>query len=88
MAMPETSREALLEAIVRFDRGERSPRWRETQSGWMGNAVHKYAILHGGRRYPVKEIIRLAIRVVGGDWLTRFSGGGEGSEPIHAAIRL
>jgi hypothetical protein len=66
MAIPETSREALQEAIAEFDRGERSPRWREARAGWMDNAAHKYAIRYGGRRYPVKEIIRLAIRAAGG----------------------
>ena len=75
MAIPRTSREAMLEAMVRFDRGERSPRWREARSGWMDNAAYRYAILYEGRRYPVKEIIRLAIRLAGGDWMTRFSGG-------------
>jgi hypothetical protein len=75
MAIPETSREAMQEAIAGFDRGERSPRWRETRVGWMGNGAHKYAIAYQGRHYPVKEIIRLAIRAAGGDWMVWFSGG-------------
>jgi hypothetical protein len=45
----------------------------------MSNGAHKYAILHGGRRYPVKEIIRLAIHAAGGDWLVVFYGGETGA---------
>ena len=75
IVIPETSREAMQAAITGFDRGERSPRWREGRSGWMLNENHRYVIVHSGRRYPVKEIIRLAIRASGGDWMANFSGG-------------
>src|SRR5438094_822202 len=75
MAIPETGREAMLTALAQFDRGERSPRWHEGKTGWMSKRSYGYAIVHGGRRYPVKEIIRLAIRVTGGDWMVSFSGG-------------
>src|SRR5215204_1145658 len=75
MTIPETSRQAMYEAIRRFDNGERSPQWRESRAGWRGNANHKYAILHDGRQYPVKEIIRLAVHASTGDWGPEFSGG-------------
>jgi hypothetical protein len=75
MAIPETSQQAMYEAIRQYDAGERSPHWRESRGGWMSNAAHKYAILHDGRHYPVKESIRLAIHASTGDRGPRFSGG-------------
>src|SRR4051812_2002817 len=65
--IPNTTREAVLEAMERFDRELRdSPEW----SSWEQKESHKYAIEQGGRRYPVKKIVSNA--PVGS-----FSGGDE-----------
>jgi hypothetical protein len=54
----------------RFDREERnSPKWRD----WETKENHKYAIVHDGRLYPVKEIVSLA----SGAPTSSFSGGAQ-----------
>jgi hypothetical protein len=71
MPIPKTSREALLEAMRRFDAEEREgSKWQ----GWEKNQAHKFAISHDGRLYPVKEIIRMALSEAG-TVVPRFSGG-------------
>jgi 5-methylcytosine-specific restriction enzyme B len=83
--IPETTREQLLDAMRRFDsEGRNTADWSE----WESKLSHKFAISHEGRRYPVKEIIRLATGA------TDFSGGSEANgyvqrhgltvEPIRA----
>src|SRR5688500_18365550 len=68
--IPETTREAVLEAIERFDRELReSPEW----ANWDQKDSHKYAIDHAGHRYPVKKIVSLATNTPVGS----FSGGEE-----------
>lgn len=53
----ETTREALLAALDRFDQEQRgSDQWQD----WENRRNHKYAIAHGGRLYPVKAIISQA----------------------------
>lgn len=70
MTIPDSTPEAVLEAMERFDRELRdSPEWQ----AWQQNESHKYAIAHSGRQYPVKKVISLATdRPVSG-----FSGGDE-----------
>lgn len=66
--IPETTREALTEALTRFDREQRdSPEWQ----GWEGRGTQRYALVHDGRRYPPKQIIALATGLP----RTGFSGG-------------
>lgn len=52
--IPKTKREELEKALARFDQELRG------DDSWERRENHKYAIDFGGRRYPVKEIIRLA----------------------------
>jgi hypothetical protein len=76
MAIPETSREAVLDAISRFERGERSSNWRGGNGdAWRSDSRDRYALRHEGRLYPVKEIVRLAIRSSIGEEFSTFSGG-------------
>jgi hypothetical protein len=67
--IPETTREALLEAMQRFDTDLRDvPDW----SSWPQEAAsHRWAIVHDGRQYPVKQIISMAT----GQPTSGFSGG-------------
>lgn len=68
MAIPIVSRDQVDQALARFDTELRdAAAWH----GWEDNKAHKFAIVANGRRYPVKEVIRLA---TGYD---RFSGGTE-----------
>src|SRR2546430_2347062 len=77
MAIPPVSREDLVQAMLAFDRGERSPHGPEPGKDWMGDRRYHYAILDevGRPRYPVKEVIRLAVRRATGGWPGRFWGG-------------
>jgi hypothetical protein len=68
--IPEASREALMDAMNRFDRELRGT---DNWSGWEQNEAHRYAIESGGRRYPVNAVISLAIGVP----VSSFSGGDE-----------
>ncbi len=66
--IPELPRGALLEAIENFDKELRTTKeW----ANWEQNHAHKYAIVHDGRRYPVKQIVHMA---TGAD-KNSFSGG-------------
>jgi MoxR-like ATPase len=68
MSLPAVDRARILESLARFDREERdSPKWRD----WEGKGNFKYAIVHDGQLYPVKEIVSLAT----GTPTSGFSGG-------------
>jgi len=75
MAIPATSREALLHAMHLFRQGGRSPRGPSAGQSWLDDRRHRYAIVHEGTRYPVKETIRLAVHTTTGDWPETFLGG-------------
>jgi 5-methylcytosine-specific restriction protein A len=54
---PTLTRASVLEALQQFDDTLRDAReWAH----WEQNRAHKYAIVHRGRRYPVKKIASLA----------------------------
>jgi 5-methylcytosine-specific restriction protein A len=66
--IPDVPRGALLDAMENFDKKLRTTKeW----ANWEQNHVHKYAIEHDGRRYPVKQIVHMA---TGAD-KNSFSGG-------------
>jgi MoxR-like ATPase len=70
MALPQRSREAILEAMNRFDKEFRgTSSWQD----WTENETHKYAVEHDDRLYPVKQIVSLATGIATAD----FSGGDE-----------
>src|SRR5919199_429517 len=74
--IPQSSREALLEAMERFDREQRDTLdWRNWQT-WRS---FKHAIEHEGRLYPVKQIISLAT----GTPVSSFSGGPEANTYVE-----
>jgi 5-methylcytosine-specific restriction enzyme B len=77
MALPATTREDIVRALSLFDAKMRNA---EEWSGWEGRENHKWAVLHAGRQYPVKEIISLATGSPVGD----FSGGAESNEYLEA----
>lgn len=66
--IPVVPREKFLEAFTAFDE-----RHRDTSNfrGWENEKNRRYAIKHGGRIYPVKDIISMAT----GAPLISFSGG-------------
>jgi 5-methylcytosine-specific restriction protein A len=71
---PRLTRSSVLGALRKFDRSLRGAvEWER----WEENKAHKYAILHGGRKYPVKRIAALASGVA----VSGFSGG---EHPGHA----
>ena len=66
--IPEVDRNALWQAIKRFDNEYRnSSEW----AGWEQNGNHLYAIKLGGKLYPVKFVVSLATGVP----TSAFSGG-------------
>jgi 5-methylcytosine-specific restriction enzyme B len=68
--IPDTKREAVIEAMERFDRELRDSReW----ANWQQKESHKYALEHNGQRYPVKKIVSIATDTPVGS----FSGGDE-----------
>jgi len=67
MAIPPTSRDTILQAIEQFRRGIRSDRWPRPGPEWMEDARHKYVIVHDGAPYPIREIVRLAVRIGTGE---------------------
>jgi hypothetical protein len=78
MALPALDRNRTLESMARFDREERdSPKWH----GWETKQNFKYAIVHDGRRYPVKEIISLATDTL----VSNFSGGAQANGLVKKA---
>jgi hypothetical protein len=61
--------------MERFDRELRNtPEW----SDWASNGNYEYALLHEGKSYPIKQIIRLATGH------TDFSGGPEANSYVSA----
>ncbi|PRX18490.1 dynein-related subfamily AAA family protein [Orenia metallireducens] len=70
MAIPDMSREEIIEALNKFDHN-----YRDTEE-WIDFTLdkrHKYVIKYEDKTYPVKEIIRIA-----GDYnVPSFSGGRE-----------
>jgi 5-methylcytosine-specific restriction enzyme B len=68
--IPNVSREKLLEAMEEFDKELRDT---EEWSSWEQKGTYKYAIVHDGQHYPVKQIISMAA----GEPKTNFSGGYE-----------
>lgn len=75
--VPLSSRDAILDAMSNFDEQSRlSADWRD----WEDNVHHKWALIHDGRRYPVKEMIRRAA----GTSSTNFSGGEESNRYLRS----
>jgi 5-methylcytosine-specific restriction protein A len=65
---PKLTKDGILIAMRRFDSSLRDTvDWK----GWEDNKAHRYAVLHRGRKYPVKKIASLASDVAVSD----FSGG-------------
>ncbi|MCL6557326.1 MAG: AAA family ATPase [Firmicutes bacterium] len=74
MAIPEKSRDQIIEAMQKFDNELRNtPEW----IGWDKKLNFKFAISFEDRPYPVKEIIRLATE------FTDFSGGEEANSYLR-----
>jgi hypothetical protein len=70
VTIPSCDTEQLVEAMLLFDEELRTTDdWQD----WEDHANHKYAIVHGNQRYPVKQIISLAT----GASVSDFSGGAE-----------
>jgi hypothetical protein len=68
--IPETTKEAVLGAMTRFDQELRDgSEWKD----WEEKASYKYAIDHEGRRYPVKAVVSMATNTP----VSSFSGGEE-----------
>src|SRR5436309_11453177 len=70
MAIPDSTREAVIEAIHRFDQELRGSTYWQS---WTDDPTYKYAINFESRLYPVKKIISLATSVA----VDEFSGGEE-----------
>jgi 5-methylcytosine-specific restriction enzyme A len=65
---PSLTRASVLKALRQFDSTLRgTPEWAQ----WEQNKAHKYAIVHQGRKYPVKKIASLASGVS----VSQFFGG-------------
>jgi hypothetical protein len=76
MALPDVSRQSMLLAMEQFRRGVRSDQGPRPGTDWLGDRRHHYVLLaDDGEPYPVKEIIRLAVRIETGAWPSRFWGG-------------
>lgn len=74
--IPDVARDTLLDSLSRFDRELRAtPAW----AGWEQNRVHKYAITHDGRYYPVKQIIFMATGLP----KPRFLGGSQANTYVE-----
>ena len=73
--IPSVSREKLIEAIEEFDKELRGT---QEWSNWEKKGIYKFAILHDGQRYPVKQIISMAT----GEPKTNFSGGYEANSYV------
>jgi 5-methylcytosine-specific restriction protein B len=71
----DVPREALLEAMEEFDKELRDT---EEWSAWEQKGTYKYAIVHDGQHYPVKQIISMAT----GEPKTNFSGGFEANSYV------
>jgi 5-methylcytosine-specific restriction enzyme B len=73
--IPSVSREKLLEAMEEFDKELRST---DEWSSWKQKGTYKYAIVHDGHHYPVKQIISMAT----GEPKSSFSGGYEANNYV------
>jgi hypothetical protein len=71
--IPDVSRTKLLQALEEYDSslGD-APEW----TNWESKDTYKYAIVHDDKRYPVKQIIRMATGA------TDFSGGEEANNYV------
>lgn len=58
MAIPDVSRERILEAMDRFDRDDRGGLPRVN---WEQNRAHRYAVQNASQLYPVKKLISIAV---------------------------
>src|SRR5258706_6739926 len=75
MAIPDVDRTQILNALSAFDASDRtSPQWQN----WEEDGRHRYAIMHDGKRYPVKDIVSRAT----GTPTSAFSGGTEANTYI------
>ncbi|MDX1620318.1 MAG: DUF3578 domain-containing protein, partial [Nitriliruptorales bacterium] len=72
--IPDVDRGQLIAAIAEYDANERD------DDAWVRNKAHRYALIHEGRRYPVKRIISLAT----GTPVNQFSGGRESNDFVRA----
>ena len=71
--IPDVSQTKLLQAIEEYDTSLRdAPEWAE----WESKGTYKYAIVHDDKRYPVKQIIRMATGA------TDFGGGDEANNYV------
>lgn len=76
MPIPTASPDQFLQAFTQFDVDLRNAsEW----SNWEGKANHQYAILHDGKRYPVKQLISMALKVP----RYSFSGGNEANQYLR-----
>ncbi len=73
--IPDVPREKLLQAMEEFDKELRNT---EEWFNWEQKGPYKYAIVHDGQRYPVKQIISMAT----GEPRTNFSGGYEANSYV------
>ncbi len=72
MSIPDVDRETIEQALHEFDEQKRKE-W----AGWESNQNYRYALLWENRRYPVKEIIRMATGA------EEFSGGRESNRYLE-----
>ncbi|MHB8772064.1 MAG: MrcB family domain-containing protein [Syntrophales bacterium] len=75
--LPDISRDALLNAIRRYDTEFRDD---PAQQGWESHGNQKFAIEHDGKLYPVKKVVSLATEVP----VSGFSGGDEANGFVTA----
>lgn len=76
MPIPTASPDQFLQAFKQFDADMRNTsEW----SHWEENANHQYAILHEGKRYPVKQLISMALQIP----RYSFSGGNEANQYVR-----
>jgi hypothetical protein len=76
MPIGPVSREAIFKGLEAFDADLRATaEW----SDWESNGNYKWAVVYGGRKYPVKKIIELVTRTPRND----FSGGTEANSYLQ-----
>ena len=76
MAIPDSTREAILGAMSRFDQELRDTTYWQK---WTEDETYKYAIPYENRLYPVKKIVSLATGVA----VDEFSGGDEANNYVE-----
>ncbi len=75
--IPEVERSQILEAIESFDQElQETPGW----ANWEENQAYRYALVHNGNRYPIKQIIHMAT----GAPKSTFSGGQESNSYLES----